>query len=249
MSLLKLELDEDLNFAQNQLGIGPNMRGINEGEKSGIHFQRRVQQGEIMQNTLFKNIRETDRRIYKYAHALIQKHMHAERIVRLTAPGGQEEYNLRINAIDPLIGRVKYDITAGDYDIEFDQTHMSATARQMRFEEMSEFMQYIPDAMKFFMTGPWIKLSELPQQDVLLRAWRTALLMQYGPDVLAALENDGALERLMQQYTIMNQMAQYQSLQAGGAVSEGAPDPHQIQRAQYLPEAGVTHAGIVQAQA
>ncbi len=238
ISLLKLELDEDLNFAQNQLGIGPNMRGINEGEKSGIHFQRRVQQGEIMQNTLFKNIRETDRRIYKYAHALIQKHMHAERIVRLTAPGGQEEYNLRINAIDPLIGRVKYDITAGDYDIEFDETHMSATARQMRFEEMSEFMQYIPDAMKFFMTGPWIKLSELPQQDVLLRAWRTALLMQFGPDVLAALENDGALERLMQQYTMMNQMSQYQSLQAGGAVPEGAPDPHHIQRAQYLPEAG-----------
>lgn len=235
VNVLKMELEEDLNFAQNQLGLGPNMRGVTEGEKSGVHFKSRVKQGEMLQNTLFRNIRDTNQRIYEYAFRLQQKFMHAERVVRLTGRGGQKEFALRVNVPDPVTMRVMNDVTAGDYDIEWDETNMSATERQMRFEEMTEFLQFLPEEMKMFLTGPWLELSDLPQQDKLMRAWRIMLMLKYGPEVLQALEDDGALEQFIQQYTAAQQAMRAQAVLGGQAVPEGSPDPDGLNRDQFIP--------------
>lgn len=237
--ILNFDVNQNLEFIYKIFGISPIMQGQKEQSTSGRHLQGLVRQGELMQSPFFRNVAKKKEQMYGYAFALIQKYMYEERMVRLTRPGQEAEHEFIVNEYDPIMDVVKNDVTIGDFDIEIDENKLTPVQRDQKYEEMSVHMQYLPETMKEFLIGPWLEMSQLPNQAMLQRTWRVMLVMKYGPEILQVLESDGGLQQFVQNQMIMQNMAREQqameAMAAGGAVPKGAPDPYDVERDQFIP--------------
>lgn len=198
--LLNMDMTVNLDLAPRITGISPTLGGMKDSAKDGADlFASMVQQGEIMISPLLEEAKTANLRCSKYDFALLQTFMVFPRWLRVTGSGGDINWreSVRLNQYDPELGRAKYDITVGRYDIVPDTSYMSPTERDFRFRQRMEFSGSLPPLMREFSMKHIIKLSGWPDSDDYIRIWRMYIYFTYGAQVLDALESEEKADKAM----------------------------------------------------
>lgn len=134
---------EDKDLIEMISGINANVQGRQQASgETGILYARRVQQTMIMLSYFLDQVQYTQKLVFDYCDATLQKFMTIARMVRLLDKETGEHTWLELNW-ETLQG-VKNDITQGKYDFKADVSQMSPTSKQMRFIEAMEFLRTIP---------------------------------------------------------------------------------------------------------
>lgn len=134
--------EEDKNLVETISGLNANLKGFQQGSgESGILYARRVEQGMLMLNFFFAQVRRTMGSIFRYCDRSLQHFLTYERELRIVAEGDAAEW-LKVN--EKTLEGVKNDITQGRYDFTPDTTKIDASTKQLKFIEALELAKAVP---------------------------------------------------------------------------------------------------------
>jgi hypothetical protein len=139
-----LELEDKLS------GIGPNARGIQESSKeSGVLFEKRREQTEVMISHFFDNIQETMMQTFNYCGRNIQKFLTFPRQIRILADTDDPTW-LIVN--EPTIEGIRNNLNDGEYDFKPDVEALGESQRQQNFALLANI------AKEFAVVDPILQL-------------------------------------------------------------------------------------------
>ena len=209
--------NEDRQAMNDISGVRPeNMGGQQESGQSGILFNSKVQQGELMLQYLFDNVEQANKTIGRNSLDLIQKYMTEERMIRITEDLGDPQW-IVIN--QRTIDGIKNDITKGKFDLVVSSQPYGRTAREMEYMRLLDMVKFTINA--FPQAAPYL-------MPVLAQASDTP----YRSDFIKALEQangeaDRAKQQAIQMQAIDQQKAQLQAEQQKQAIIGQAAATHQ----------------------
>src|SRR3546814_8566363 len=146
MQLMQASVDA-LN---NATGIHPASLGQDSGEKSGKAILARERQGDVGTFVYIDNLAIAIAYAGRQLVDLIPRIYDGERIVRVLGEDDTEEL-IRVNALDPMTGKIKHDLARGKYDVVVQSGPSYSTKRQESAEAMLQFMQTMPQAAELVM--------------------------------------------------------------------------------------------------
>lgn len=132
---------EELETAKFITGINDNSLGRKESAKeSGILFQARVEQGNIMQEPLNDNAQSTLQILAKNNIYLIRKYWKEEKIIRITQDHSEPTWLfLNKRTIDGVVN----DVSKGEYDVQISTTPFGKQAKEREFQKLLGVFQQL----------------------------------------------------------------------------------------------------------
>jgi len=157
-------------------GVPLNMQGETQTKnEAAALFSQRMQQGGMMQMTMFDALKRADRYLGKHAVDGLQKYLKDERWIRITEDTADPLW-LMVNQV--TLQGVMNDLSLGEYDIEIDETQYSVTAKQDAFAQGLAMAKMMPPDLV-----PWhilVKNSDLPDKHEWIKYIQTKLGMTMG---------------------------------------------------------------------
>lgn len=141
-------IDRLIQIAATTLGevtIPPAMRGIGEGEESGIAIQSRQHASQQQLAVPLDNLSRTRNLLAEWIDYAIGKYYTAERTYRITKTdpqtGRENEDRLTINQFDQETGLYLNDMTSGEYETVITEQPMQVTFENSQFTQAIEMLK------------------------------------------------------------------------------------------------------------
>lgn len=237
------KLIEIANQGIQDVTVPDAMRGIVEGQESGIAIQSRQHASQQILSVPLDNLARTRHMLAQWVDYAITKYYDTERVFRITKTdpmtGLEEEVRLPINQMQPD-GTYLNDMTAGEYDVVITEQPMQVTFENSQFTQLMEMKDkgvMIPDAFLIRHSNVTDKHELIqamegqgaPPVDLLAEA-KAGLLAAQTKKVAAEtvgklIEADFSATNAAQQIAAVPEIAPMadQLLKSAGAVDEDAP--------------------------
>lgn len=129
-------------------GQSPNVRGAKESAKeTGVLFQQRVQQANIMQEWLADNAQYALVMVARYNLALVQRYMSMPRSILIL---GDEDNPQWLQLNQRILGRILNDVSYGKYSLRIAKQPYGKKARDMEFQKIMGVNQWLESLDKSY---------------------------------------------------------------------------------------------------
>lgn len=204
---------EDIMLTKVLSGVRDNAMGGQESSgESGIVFQSRVVQSDVMQAWVQENAVAQMKLIGHITLEYIQKYMTMERLIRITGDNGDERW---VVLNQRALGQILNDVSVGEYDITLSKAPFGTLAKEREFNNVLLLANTLAKIDPSFVDVETLIMSS-PSQ--------------YKDKMLQFVRDKMKEKQIMQQQAAMQQQVQ-QTLAAGGGAAPG-------QQVTALPEGG-----------
>jgi hypothetical protein len=137
--MIRVLMEETADMQDNKFGMGLNARGLQESAgESGVLFNARTEQTEVMLSHLFDNLVRAQREIFRYTDRSNQMFMSLERMIRINQDDSDPVW-LQIN--QRTLEGVKNDVTQGKFDFYPDIASLGETQRKEAVNTLGQAVQ------------------------------------------------------------------------------------------------------------
>lgn len=223
-------------FEEEVSSTPPAMKGLSEGNVAGVLNEQRIQQSFVQLQGFVKNYMHFLRRRAKLWMYYWQNHFTEEEVYRVTQkkhPDEEDYFTINqvgLNQYGEL--EIKNDITAGEYDMLFEESYQSATVKDKTRQQIIE-LQNSPSVqqdptLNTMLTMYFLKMSDAPQdlKDFALKHSQVVAAEQARLQQQEQAQSDMSLEGSKQQMETekLNQAEQIQRI-AENEAEQTAFDP------------------------
>lgn len=186
--LLDGDIDLLMRFMEQSTGVNQNLRGFQQsGQESGAAFEYRAQRGETMIEPIVDNLKTSMLEHGSYLHSMLCTHLTEPRVLRIVGEDGIQKW-MTVNGQQQ--GGTKFDVRSGfsRYDIRWDQSAYTPTARARYYAEWSKWLEGIGDPLlRAMLMTTIVPLSTDTRKYEVVEQLKKWLVMQAGPQILLPL--------------------------------------------------------------
>ena len=164
-------MEQDKQYIESTGGVTDENMGRETNATSGKAILARQEQGHVINQNLFDNLRYAIQLAGEIELSLIEQYYTEPKVIRIVGDRGQLEW-MQINA-QTEDGLVENDITARQADYLVDTQAYNATLRQQMFETFGELLTKLPPEVAVNLLDLWVDLSDLPGKDEMVKRIRS----------------------------------------------------------------------------
>jgi hypothetical protein len=165
----------DMRLMRENYGLNQDSLGLQSRVTAGVAIKARQEQGTIMTETIFDNLRLAQQLRGRKRLSLIEQFLVEERVVRVTGEKrGQHDYLTINRPYQDANGQWRYenDVTASQADFVIDEQDYRASIRQAMAETMAEMLTKMPGEIAFRFLDMWVELLDIPNKEEYIKRVR-----------------------------------------------------------------------------
>ena len=129
---------EDYDLLMRISSITPNFMGLSEhSQEPASLFAQKLRQAQKSIAVIDMNFRTMKKRLYEKAVKALQQNVKTEKYFYMAGAGKEIGFNI------PSANKILFDLSVGEYDVFISTLQQDPTARQIRFMQKTELVQFI----------------------------------------------------------------------------------------------------------